>query len=300
MNLISAPLLLVAACSGPVSDAVAEPPVIAAPTTEAGRDTDAGLAAPIDPLTLPSLELGEVETQLSVDGLRLEVQSWTFGADTGTAWRVRMPRDASMEVRAHPTVQDFAAFLPDDTGPWAALNGGFYARGASGMEAMGLVVSGGEVHNPLRKGGGSGIAQWGPGPIEVLHRSDWKPGATQALQSIDRIVGAGASLVNARPGKRPTARSALATSADAVWLVALAHTDSIEKTTTGVRLRRTAGLGLPLWAFADYLVSAVGAEAALNLDGAISTSLAVQTPTGRFDLHGELGTINAVVLRPAS
>ncbi len=298
MNLISASLLLVTACSGPVPDAVAEPPVIAPSTSEADLDADASHAVPLDPLALPTLELGEVETLLSVDGLRLEMQPWTFGADTGTAWRVRMPRDAAMEVQAHPTVQDFAAFLPDDTGPWAALNGGFYARGASGMEAMGLVVSGGEVHSPLRKGGGSGIARWGPGPIEVLHRSAWEPGATQALQSIDRIVGDGASLVNARPGKRPTARSALATSADAVWLVALAHTDSIQETSTGVRLRRTSGLGLPLWAFADYLVSAVDAEAALNLDGAISTSLAVQTPTERFELHGELGTINALVLRP--
>ncbi|RME23842.1 MAG: hypothetical protein D6798_12675, partial [Deltaproteobacteria bacterium] len=155
---------------------------------------------------------------LESGGLRVEQQTWQWGEASGQAWRVSVPLPGRAEVHPADTVTPFTELLPDDPGPWAAINGGFYERGA-----MGLVVADGVEHTPLSPRGGSGIFSWSPteGP-RIRHRSAWTPGPPTALQSIDRIVDAGHSLVRRRPTARSAARSAVAISADRLWLVALA------------------------------------------------------------------------------
>lgn len=247
------------------------------------------------PASPPSVAVDPPTTLLAAEGLVLEEQRWRYGEASGRAWRVRVPLPGRAQVVPSEAVVPFAALVPTDPGPWAAINGGFYERGP-----MGLVVSGGVERSPRSPRGGSGIFSWSAAGPSIGHRDAWAPGAPEALQSIDRLVDAGRSLVKRREEARAAARSAVAISDEALWLVALADEASVAPLPQGgVQLHDTVVLGLPLWAFADYLAQELGARTALNLDGAVSTQLQVSTPDGTWEVRGERGTINALVVRPA-
>jgi hypothetical protein len=193
------------------------------------------------------------------------------------------------------TVERFGHFLPADEGPWAVINGGFYNEH---MNPLGLVVSDGTGHSSIGRGGGSGIFLVGPDGPAVVHRDDWQEGPEQALQSIDRLVVEGVSVVSSRNSRRAT-RVAVVVGAEHLWLVLAASESSIR--TLGdstVWLRFTSRRGLPLWAFADYLIETTDVVSALNLDGGGSANLVVQLGERRFEVLGERGTINALLVRP--
>ena len=291
--------LLVAGLTWPDGPASGGPPD-AIDATDASDADEA--ASPENQLPAPTLQVEPPQVLLQADGLVLEQQSWRLGEAHGKAWRVHVPLPGRVQVRPSPTggVVPFSDLLPTDAGPWAALNGGFYERGP-----MGLVVSDGIEVSPLSSRGGSGVFSWGPAGPAVVHRTAWHAGAPQALQSIDRLVDAGKSLVKRKEAARSAARSAVAISDGQLWLVALADDDSIDPLPGGagpgeggVQLHDTVVIGLPLWIFADYLVDQLGARSALNLDGAISTQLLVRTPGHSFEVRGENGTIDSVVIRP--
>jgi hypothetical protein len=225
--------------------------------------------------------------------LRLERDEWRFEEVSGVAWWAGLPRDAAMEVVPSDRVVPLSVLAPADAGPWVLVNGGFYEQGP-----MGLVVTGGCELNPLTTRGGSGVIAGGPDRVAVMHREAWDGQSQEALQSIDRLVDGGRSLVRQRPEAPGAARSAVVISEDLIWVVVAAATDSVEGHDEYLRLVRTTGNGLSLWAFADYLVASRGAHQALNLDGGISSQLMVRTGEHRFEVKGEKGTINALVLRP--
>lgn len=258
----------------------------AAPAASAGT-----AAGPVG----PTVALDAAVPLLAEGGLQLESRAWRFEGAQGTAWIARVALPGGAQVRPSAEVRPFDELLPGDAGPWAAINGGFYEHGP-----MGLVVSDGQEHSPLSPRGGSGIFQWGPAAPAILHRSAWTPGPPQALQSIDRLVDAGRSLVKARDQARAAARSAVVLTGTELLLVALADGEGIETLPDGVQLHRTVARGLPLWAFAELLVQGLDAQTALNLDGAISTQMAVQAQGRRFHLRGEAGTINVLVIRPTT
>ncbi len=223
-------------------------------------------------------------------------QVWQFGATRGLAWLVRVPRTAPAAVVHSDDVVPFADLLPDDDGPWAAINGGFYEAENSGYRPMGLVISDGTVGSELTRRGGSGVFYVDERGPHIVHRSGFSAAPEHALQSIDRLVDRGTSVVNQRPGQSEAMRSAVAISADHLWIVALAADADIAVVPGGVRLSRS-GAGLPLWAFAEYVLAATGATEALNLDGGVSTQIAVRDGDYALHVEGVRGTINAVVLR---
>lgn len=270
-----APLLTLLACAG----------------EERAASLEVAAAAPPAEQTLA---LEAPRTLREEGGLRLEEQGWSWGEERGTAWRVSVPLPGRATVSPARSVVEFDALLPADAGPWAAINGGFYDPEG---RAMGLVVSGGRERSAFVRGGGSGVFFVGPAGPAVVHRDAWKPGPAEALQSIDRLVDEGRSLVKRREGPL-AARSAVAVGADRLWLLALAGEQSVVPLSDGARLDATAGNGLPLGVFAEWIVRSTGAITALNLDGAVSTQLAVRTSAGAFRVRGERGTINAIVLRP--
>ena len=228
----------------------------------------------------------------STDGLELHQLAWQVADRAGVAWAARVPRDGRLTVKPSDDVLPLSALTVGETGAWAAINGGFYEDGP-----MGLVVSEGVERHPITERGGSGVVQYDPMPVAVLHRDVWKPGAKQALQSIDRLVDAGVSLVKPRAGAHLDARSAVLVAPGGVWLVAAAANESIKPGLDGVTLVSTVGHGLSLSEFADLLVTGLHAEQALNLDGAISTQMVVSIPPWRWVVTGERGTINGVVVR---
>lgn len=231
-------------------------------------------------------------------GTSLEVRTvpWRSEVDAGHAWLVGMPRSsARLEVRPSAHVVPFDELLPNDDGPWVAINGGFYDADAP----MGLVVHSGTVHAPFRRGGGSGVLVGLPdGSVAIKHRNDELPAAAEAVQSIDRLIAEGRSLVQPQPDAPRAARSAVALTDDRVWIVLAASDSSVLLDDDGqLALRATSGRGLALSAFADLLLSETGAKEALNLDGAVSSQLAVRDHDRRFEIRGELGTIDAIVFR---
>ncbi len=263
-----APLLAALACARPP-----EPPVENAALT-------AGIVVTYDAIIAAG------------NGLELHQLGWRVAERTGVAWAARVPRDGRLTVKPSDDVRTLSELTVGETGAWAAINGGFYEDGP-----MGLVVSDGVEQHPLAERGGSGVVEFDPMPVGVVHRDAWKPGAKQALQSIDRLVDAGASLVKPREGAHLDARSAVAVSADGVWVVAAVANESVVAGSDGVKLVRTVGHGLALSEFADLLVAGLHAEQALNLDGAVSTQMVVSIPPWRWMVAGERGTINGVVVR---
>ncbi len=233
---------------------------------------------------------------LDADGVVLERRTWRFGESSGQAWLARVALPGRAEVMPAEDVAPFDTLLPADDGPWIAVNGAFYERGAP----MGLVVSGGVEAAPLRPRGGSGVFEWSDAGPRVVHRDAWRAGAPQALQSVDRLMDGGRSLVRSRGDDRLSARSAIVVGRTHLWAVVLAANASVKRTDDGSRLDSTAGRGLPLWAFADFLAAQTEAESALNLDGGISTQIAVRAGGRTVRVRSRHGTINAVVLRPSN
>ncbi len=283
-------------------------PTPAAPDEAAS--TNAGTTNAATPPATPAPEVfsgdGPVEFTepvviLEADGLVVETQRWRTETTSGRAWRARATR---AEVVARDEVGDFSLLEPGGDEPWAMINGGFYEpHPKGGYRAMGVVVADGTSHSPYRKRGGSGVfvvdAQ---GKASLVHRPDWKKVATteppHALQSIDRVVVEGASVVRQGRDSRGAARSAVAIDGQTIWLVAAAADDSThELSPSSWRLSRTRR-GMTLWEWSRFLIDSTGATHALNLDGGVSTQLVARAKGARVEVRGERGTLNAVVVKP--
>jgi uncharacterized protein YigE (DUF2233 family) len=246
-----------------------------------------------------SVQWDAPEVIAAEQGLILERQRWRFGDAAGYAWKARTARPGRIRVVAADAVSELESLVPSDEGPWAAINGGFYDENE---RPMGLVVSDGVTRNKFRRGGGSGVflvTEQGP---QVVHRSDYQPdgqaGVRQAVQSIDRMIDGGRSLVQWRPEAPRAARSAVAISEREIVLILLADDRSLFGQEPDVRLASTSGFGLPLWAFSEYVLGSTAAKQALNLDGSRSSQLTARIGGGKFRIRGVAGTINALILRP--
>ena len=244
------------------------------------------------------VRLGPVHILGQSARLTFTEQRWALGEDQGWLWVVRMQPQAQLTV--HPSAS--VALVRDLTAPpandEALLNGGFYDEGP-----MGLVLHQGEEAAPWKRGGGSGIVYGLPaGGIGITHRDDWPPTPrpTEALQSIDRLVDAGQTLVNPKADARKAARSGIARTDDGVLLalaageVDLSHPRAV-RGPRDILLVGPEAAGPPLWAFADMLLQH-HAEQALNMDGGISSEMWVRVQDQTWGIGVGIGTINAVRL----
>lgn len=187
--------------------------------------------------------------------------------------------------------------------PFAAIDGGFYDREG---QPMGLVRTGGRDVAPLRKGGGSGVFVYTDGVAHVVHRDRFTAG-TEALQSIDRIVSGGASLVRDKPGSRRAARSAVALdAAGGLHLVVAYDQRAVVSQREGeVQLGpHSASSGPTLAQMATLLTRSPGAggvqaEEALGMDGGISTALTVDNGAQSLHVRPFNATINALAVQPS-
>lgn len=249
-----------------------------------------------------ALKVAKAELMFETPELRLERQPWKLEDLEGVAFRVRLSKQgAEAKVLAVNALESLSDIVGHPAAPsWAAINGGFYEDDTKGgYRPMGVVRANKHKVKAYTYRGGSGLFLVDAQGPKIIHRSAWEKHRTQAveaLQSIDRVVDEGKSLVNPKADARYAARSAVALDKEHIWLVASVANASLYTTSKGYRLRKTSYLGMPLWAFAQYLAQHVGAQQALNLDGAVSTQLIVQTPSQRFELLGERGTMNAILL----
>jgi len=232
------------------------------------------------------------EVVLAAPQVSLQELGWTHEGHKGRAWVARVPRGVLLQLVPAETPRPLPELAPL-AGNGVAINGGFY--GPDG-KALGLVRTEGSDRTPLSAQGGSGVLTWGPDlPIQVVHRDAWADQGPTALQSVDRLVDGGESLVKPREGAPRAARSAIGLTADAVLFVVSVGKGSIaSENSDRVVLQRTSGQGQPLWVFAAWLAEELGVAQALNLDGAISTAMRVRVGDTLLDIVGEAGTVNAV------
>ncbi len=255
-----------------------------------GSPTDPVQRVAAAPTSLVSV--GPASPLATTDVARLEQVRWTRPGDVGWAWVARFPRDARVRVVPSDHVASVDEIHSVERGS-ALVNGGFYDSGP-----MGLVRHGGADVAPLHATGGSGVLFWSADqPLTIVHRDDWGGRGFEALQSIDRLVDQGRSLVQATGDARLAARTAVA-AGDREVLLVVAASDCSHPGTGNVReLMAAEDCGLPLWAFADLLV-AVGAREALNMDGGISVAFRASMGDRIWSVQAGAGTINAVVVGP--
>lgn len=256
--------------------------------------------------------LGSLLYDKTSAALRVRVFTYTRGNKRqGRCYVATAPR---FEVIPSASIQTDLAFAVPATGDFAAINGGFYDANEN---AMGFVRHQAKTFQTVRRGGGSGVIVQTPDGARLLHRSDpMPPKATEGLQSIDRLVVGGMSVVGAKASLERDARSAVMIDADnAVSLVAVVA-DAAEATPTTlkpknpgrpIRLRtrlneRSSTTGVSLAEFAKLLsqppmAKGLGALSALNLDGGYSTSFFAHVEGDRFRIEPYRATINAIRLR---
>ena len=234
-----------------------------------------------------------------VAGLRVSQRAIAVDGGPGRLIVVEVPPMAVVEVVpvwAPSALQAFVEVAPGRA--CAAINGGFYDL----QGAMGWVVhAGGEVA-PLRATGGSGVLVIDGEGARIVHRDDAKGRPREALQSIDRLVDGGRSVVGA--GARPDAdaRSAVGLRGDGTMVFAVVFADAAVVREDGGRVElgpasSTTGLSLAAWA--ELLARPVAEEGlgvvtALNLDGGYSTSLVVNVGGVELEVVAHGATINAL------
>jgi len=233
--------------------------------------------------------------EVSQDGWsgRLVVASFTDGRDRHI--RV-LPSDAPQ-----PLQQIVAA--DDPSQPFAAIDGGFYDRDQS---PMGLVRTGGRDVHPVGDRGGSGVFLLEGGTPRIVHVDAYRSGprVSEALQSIDRLVDGGESVIGPGASDRRAARSAVAIDADGGVHLAVAFDERAVAAEADARIEMggdatRTGPTIAQWAELLRRPAArggVGARQALGLDGGLSTSLVVKSEARSLSIVPYNATINALVV----
>ncbi len=227
---------------------------------------------------------------------------------TGPVWvaRIELSKSQLSVVQAktpRPLLKIVAGKLPE--GDHVAINGSFYGRDD---RPMGWVVSGKRQLAPKTRSGGSGIFLLEGSAARIVHRDVPLPKALPdvALQSIDRLVDAGQSVVRPRPGMRRDARSAVAVRADGsvLFIVAFDARAADMRPDSVVALNaQSTSTGLTLAEFATLMAQpraqgGLGVKTALNLDGGFSTSMLVDVGGQKRSLLPHRATTNALVASP--
>lgn len=258
-------------------------------------------AAPPDPAEIEETVRAE-QSAMTLSVRRVAQPGWSgrlvvasFSPGAGRHARV-LPSE-----RPRPLSEIVAAASPPQ--PFAAIDGGFYDTQS---RPMGLVRAGGADHAPITDEGGSGVFVVEADEPRIVHRDAYasRDAVSEALQSIDRLVGGGASLVSPEASDRRAARSAVAIdAAGAVHLVvAFADEAVARESETRIELGSQATrTGPTIRQLAELLLrpasdGGVGAVDALGLDGGFSTSMTVKSQARSLSVVAYRATINGLLV----
>ncbi len=246
-----------------------------------------------------------------LSGAGLELRSFPYRSSTwsGRIISVSAPKASAIAIRHAESPARLRTLAPS-SGPFVAVNGGFYDRDG---KAMGVVVSDGTQRRPWSRGGGSGVLAIADGAALILHRDEYKrrfadKRPAQALQSIDRLVDDGRNLVRQRGGMRRTARVAIVIDARNTVSAIVAFDDAAVVASRSDGLELGDGVdttGPTLWEWGALLARggdfANPAKTALNLDGGRSVYVEARLRTDsrkntHFRIESPGRTINSVVI----
>lgn len=263
-------------------------------------------AAPVAVNT--SLRLKRTADPKQEAGLSFSEYAFESDATAGVAWVVRLDLKQTKLVLAQskkpgPLSEVLGKAAPQ-AGAYAAINGGFYGRDE---QPMGWVVADGRELAPKTRSGGSGIFLLTGEGASVVHRDATLPKTPPllALQSIDRLVDAGKSLVKPRPAPPRDARSAVAVlDGGSVLFVVAFDRQSAEIAGDAVTLNaKSTSSGMTLAEFAEVLAlpearGGLGAKTAMNLDGGFSTSMQLRVGDTERRVVAHRATTNALLAAP--
>ncbi|MEZ4226130.1 MAG: phosphodiester glycosidase family protein [Polyangiaceae bacterium] len=235
--------------------------------------------------------------------------SYRFAGGEGSVWCVELnPAQVHLDLvqaeRPKSLRDVVGARLP--AGDYAVINGGFYGRDE---RPMGWVVARGKQLAPKTRSGGSGIFLLeAENRARIVHRDAKLPKELPqlGLQSIDRLVDDGSSLVRPRESAPRDARSAIVVHADGTVALALAFDTRAVARREGNAIylgAASSSTGLTLGEWADLLArprgkGGIGAKTALNLDGGLSSSMLVKLGEFEGAVHPHRATTNALVAVP--
>lgn len=247
------------------------------------------------------------DSTLTLSVRRVEAEGWS-GRVVVASFSLGAGRHVTVVPSEGPRPLDAILAERSPPRPFAAIDGGFYdSHGAP----MGLVRTGGEDRAPLTERGGSGVFFVDGDRARVVHRDDFHPSPSirEALQSVDRIVDAGASVVSAAASNRRAARSAVAIDEDGAVHLAVAFDERAVLSEGAARIELgpdSTRTGPTLGEWATLLTrpaseGGVSAREALGLDGGYSTSLVVKSDTRALSVVAYRATINGLLVtaRPA-
>ena len=235
-------------------------------------------------------------------GKAFEIRTWREGAATGELWIATFPAGSRLSVQPAPaTPTPLAKFVVEpQEKDFAAVNGGFYSDAP-----MGLVLSSGRELHRRTGNGGSGVFFVANGLPGIAASRGFLPpaGTSDALQSIDRLVHAGKSVVKRGAERHADARTAVAIDAAGATLLLVLFDSRAAQSRQGgvVQLGPgSSGTGPSLFDFAELLARPVdkgglGAAFALNLDGGYSSSMKLRFEGETREIRAFRGTVNAVV-----
>lgn len=256
---------------------------------------------PVDDDTVVAEEIHAEQATMTLSVRRVSQPGWSgrivvASFSPGRDRHVRVvPND-----RPAPLSEIAAGISPPE--PFAVIDGGFYETTG---EPMGLVRAAGLDHHPLGERGGSGVLVVDGGRLRIVHRDAYEPSPsiTDALQSIDRLVNGGSSVVGSAASHRRAARSAVALDREGTLHLVVAFDDRAVASETEARIELGAEAtrsGPTISQMAELLMRApqdggVGAEEALGLDGGFSTSMMVKSAARSLSVVAYHATINGVL-----
>ncbi|MFH1809835.1 MAG: phosphodiester glycosidase family protein [Pseudomonadota bacterium] len=261
-------------------------------------------------IDLPPLALEQALGHWKDAGEFLTLDRWRYrqGPQVGEIWIAHIKPEGvqlSVEVASNAPrrITEITSLAEREPGDYLAINGGFYDDSGP----LGLVVSHGHQVKRFRSNGGSGVFVVAGSVPEIMHRDAFKPSPEihHALQSIDRLVADGESLVRERTQARSDARSLVGIDDHLHLVLAVAYdARAVSQETAGVVYlnRQTTSTGVTLrdlaeFAARDEKAGGLGLRWALNLDGGWSTALHARIEGQPHGVVGYRGTINAIQAR---
>ena len=236
-------------------------------------------------------------------GVDVTWSSWARGVTSGTLILASAP---AFTVVPSATLQTTLEFGLADTRNGFAVNGGFYDEN---NVPMGVVRHRGKDTAPRTARGGSGIIAMTSSGARLFHRDDEIPAdASEALQSIDRLVVDGRSVVGQKARPDLDARAAVGIAGDTIRVAvifddraAIAQSTSSPSEIHLAMTKDSTSTGVSLADFATLLaaptnIGGCGMTAALNLDGGYSVGCFMRLGDDVIRIDPYRATINAVRL----
>lgn len=258
------------------------------PRTDETRSLFPNVTYTRDAIALPRpVMIHVVRLDLSAQNLKVFATPGVRAERNGAEVKARTVSEFLREFRVQVAINANFFYPFREVAPWD-----FYPRSGDGANNTGQVASNGTTYS-LPQYDWSTLCFSPQNRAQIDELGVCPAGTAQAIAGNDVLVKQGKPVSlppDAAEKDEPYPRTAVAIdkTGEKVWLVVV----------DGKQFRYSEGLTIA--ELADYIVTQLGADAALNLDGGGSVTLAVETPTGAQVLNAPIQTRLPMRERPVA